>query len=288
MTDGDAGARGHPGAGASTCRQHARRSAAVRGGTDVGLDRQDPAARRRRRRRHRRAGHRRSTTRRGATSPSWWSRSSPLNVVYLPRRFVPMKYLLPGVFFLVVFALYPVLYTAYASTTNYGTGHVLSRSQAIDQIQSQSVRPVEGATRYDITPMAGSRRNVRRLRPLRPRVRAAVPRHRDRADRARPRRRPADDAGDDRAHVRRVASATSPACAPARCASLPGYPRPGHVPDAGRDRGRGDHDLRRAGRREHARPGVLRRRRRHDHRRRRPASSTTRRRASSSPTTGPS
>jgi arabinogalactan oligomer / maltooligosaccharide transport system permease protein len=78
-----------------------------------------------------------------------------LNVVYLPRRFVPMKYLLPGLFFLTVFGLYPVLYTAYASTTNYGTGHVLSRSQAIDQIQSQSVRPLPEATRYDVTPMAG-------------------------------------------------------------------------------------------------------------------------------------
>src|SRR5688572_20652582 len=45
-----------------------------------------------------------------------------LNVAYLPRRLVPMKYLLPGVFFLAVFGIYPVLYTAYASTTNYGTG----------------------------------------------------------------------------------------------------------------------------------------------------------------------
>jgi arabinogalactan oligomer / maltooligosaccharide transport system permease protein len=76
-----------------------------------------------------------------------------LNAIYLPRRFVPMKYLFPGLFFLTVFGIYPVLYTAYASTTNYGTGHVLSKSQAIDQIQSQSVQPVEGATRYDITPM---------------------------------------------------------------------------------------------------------------------------------------
>jgi arabinogalactan oligomer/maltooligosaccharide transport system permease protein len=78
-----------------------------------------------------------------------------VNAIYLPRRFVPMKYLFPGLFFLGVFGIYPVLYTAYASTTNYGTGHVLSRTQAIDQIQSQSVSPVEGATRYDLTPMAG-------------------------------------------------------------------------------------------------------------------------------------
>jgi arabinogalactan oligomer / maltooligosaccharide transport system permease protein len=76
-----------------------------------------------------------------------------LNVVYLPRRYVPMKYLLPGVFFLAVFGIYPVLYTGYASFTNYGTGHVLTKTQAIDQIQSQSVQAVEGATRYDATPM---------------------------------------------------------------------------------------------------------------------------------------
>ena len=66
-----------------------------------------------------------------------------------------MKYLLPGLFFLIVFGIYPVVYTAYASSTNYGTGHVLTRAQAIDQIQSQSVRPVEGATRYDVTAMRG-------------------------------------------------------------------------------------------------------------------------------------
>jgi arabinogalactan oligomer/maltooligosaccharide transport system permease protein len=78
-----------------------------------------------------------------------------LNVVYLPRRYVPMKFLLPGLFFLAVFGIYPVLYTAYASTTNYGTGFVLSRAQAIDQIQSQSIGRVEGAVAYDVTPLAG-------------------------------------------------------------------------------------------------------------------------------------
>jgi ABC-type sugar transport system permease subunit len=76
-----------------------------------------------------------------------------LNVVYLPRRYVPMKFLLPGLFFLAAFGVYPVLYTAYASTTNYGTGFVLSKSQAIDQIQSQSMGRTEGATAYDATPL---------------------------------------------------------------------------------------------------------------------------------------
>ncbi len=79
-----------------------------------------------------------------------------VNAVFLPRgRFVPLKYLVPGVFFLAVFALYPVLYTVYASSTNYGTGHVLTKQQAIDQIQSQSIGRVEGSTAYDVTPLAG-------------------------------------------------------------------------------------------------------------------------------------
>lgn len=76
-----------------------------------------------------------------------------LNVVYLPRRYVPMKFLLPGLFFLAVFGVYPVLYTAYASITNYGTGFVLTEQQAIDQIQSQSIRRTEGAVAYDVTPL---------------------------------------------------------------------------------------------------------------------------------------
>lgn len=76
-----------------------------------------------------------------------------LNIAYLPRRFVPMKYLLPGLLFLALFGVYPVLYTAYASTTNYGTGFVLSREQAIAQIQSQSVSRSEDATAYDATPL---------------------------------------------------------------------------------------------------------------------------------------
>lgn len=78
-----------------------------------------------------------------------------VNIAYLPRRFVPMKYLLPGLFFLGVFALYPVLYTAYASTTNYGTGHVLTKGQAVDQIERQSIGRVEGAAAFDVTPLAG-------------------------------------------------------------------------------------------------------------------------------------
>ncbi len=78
-----------------------------------------------------------------------------VNIVYLPRRFVPLKYLVPGLFLLAVFALYPVIYTAYISTTNYGTGFVLSKSQAISQIEAQSVTRAEGAVAFDATALRG-------------------------------------------------------------------------------------------------------------------------------------
>ena len=115
-----------------------------------------------------------------------------------------MKYLLPGLFFLAVFGIYPVLYTAYASTTNYGTGHVLSKSQAIDQIQSQSVRPVEGATRYDVTAMKDADGAFAGFALFDPEAEQLFLGTDTELDRARPRRRPADHVGHDGPHVRRV------------------------------------------------------------------------------------
>ena len=76
-----------------------------------------------------------------------------------------MKYLLPGLFFLAVFGVYPVLYTAYASTTNYGTGLRADQGPG-DRPDPEPVgrprRRGDGATTS--TPLRGRRRRVRRLR----------------------------------------------------------------------------------------------------------------------------
>jgi arabinogalactan oligomer / maltooligosaccharide transport system permease protein len=77
-----------------------------------------------------------------------------INIVYLSSRAVPLKYLLPGTLFLLVFALYPVVYTVYNSTTNYGTGNNLTKSQAIGQIEQQSIGSTEDAIRYDLQILA--------------------------------------------------------------------------------------------------------------------------------------
>jgi arabinogalactan oligomer/maltooligosaccharide transport system permease protein len=78
-----------------------------------------------------------------------------IDVVYLsPRRLVAAKYLLPGTLFLLIFAVYPVLHTIYTSTTNYGTGNILSKERAIDQIERNSVGAGAEAVRYELQVLA--------------------------------------------------------------------------------------------------------------------------------------
>ena len=77
-------------------------------------------------------------------------RPALVDVVYATRRFIPAKYLLPGSIFLVLFAVFPVVYTVYLSFTNYGTGHLITKPQAIDQIEANSVQALPGRARADI------------------------------------------------------------------------------------------------------------------------------------------
>ena len=55
---------------------------------------------------------------------------------YFTKGVLPLKYLLPGLMFLFVFQLYTMVFTAYLSFTNYGTGHLDDKDAAIIAIQS--------------------------------------------------------------------------------------------------------------------------------------------------------
>jgi arabinogalactan oligomer / maltooligosaccharide transport system permease protein len=79
-----------------------------------------------------------------------------IDVIYLSKRFIPMKYLLPGTLFLLAFQVYPVLYTGYIAFTNYGTGHVLDKPQAVEQIETQSLTTPADAIRYAAVPLEGA------------------------------------------------------------------------------------------------------------------------------------
>ena len=71
--------------------------------------------------------------------------------LYLTRRHVPAKYLVPGTLFLIAFQILPVLYTASTAFSNFGDGHRGSKQDAIVAIQSSSVVQVPGSAEYVLT-----------------------------------------------------------------------------------------------------------------------------------------
>ncbi|GAB3946252.1 ABC transporter permease subunit [Micromonospora vulcania] len=71
--------------------------------------------------------------------------------LYLTRRHIPAKYLVPGTLFLIAFQVFPVLYTASTAFTNFGDGHRGSKDEAIVAIQSSSVTQVPGSAEYALS-----------------------------------------------------------------------------------------------------------------------------------------
>ncbi len=65
--------------------------------------------------------------------------------VYFSRRALPMKYVLPGLVFLLVYQIYVVAYTGYVAFTNYGDGHNSTKDDAISALLAQNERRVEGS-----------------------------------------------------------------------------------------------------------------------------------------------
>jgi arabinogalactan oligomer/maltooligosaccharide transport system permease protein len=71
-----------------------------------------------------------------------------IDFVYLARRgTLPAKFLVPGTLLLACFQLIPIIYTIEISFTNYSTGHVVTKSQAVRQIEITSLQaPPNGKT----------------------------------------------------------------------------------------------------------------------------------------------
>lgn len=74
-----------------------------------------------------------------------------LNVIYLSERFLPAKYIAPGLAFLLVFQVFVIGYTVYVAFTNYSTGHVLTKDQAIEALLSQSQSRLPDSPSYAVT-----------------------------------------------------------------------------------------------------------------------------------------
>jgi arabinogalactan oligomer / maltooligosaccharide transport system permease protein len=86
-----------------------------------------------------------------------------IDAVYLTTRAVPWKYLLPGTLLLAFFFLYPVGYTVATAFSNYGTGHLLSKQQAVDNIIANSSGASDDAPRFTLTALANAAGDLKLL-----------------------------------------------------------------------------------------------------------------------------
>ena len=68
--------------------------------------------------------------------------------LYATPRHIPLKYLAPGTILLLLFQVFPVLYTASTAFTNFGDGHRGSKQEAVVAIQTASVTQVPGSRQY--------------------------------------------------------------------------------------------------------------------------------------------
>ena len=64
-----------------------------------------------------------------------------LNIVYFTDRFQPMKWILPGMIFMLSFVVFPAVYNTYVSFTNWSTGHILTKTQAIGVLEDRVFTP---------------------------------------------------------------------------------------------------------------------------------------------------
>jgi len=60
-----------------------------------------------------------------------------INWVYFWPGTSALRWLTPGLTFLLIFMVIPIIFTAFVSITNWSTGHTLTKQQAIDVLESQ-------------------------------------------------------------------------------------------------------------------------------------------------------
>jgi len=76
-----------------------------------------------------------------------------LDLIYArPGAVVPAKFVAVGTVFLVGFQVFPILYTIRVAFTNYSTGHITTKPDAIKQIQLTSLQPPANGKSYTMAP----------------------------------------------------------------------------------------------------------------------------------------
>ena len=71
-----------------------------------------------------------------------------IDFVFLSKKIIAGKYIIPGVLLLVAFTIYPAMFTGYIAFTNYSTGHTLDKKTAIEVLVSNSYESVGESAIY--------------------------------------------------------------------------------------------------------------------------------------------
>lgn len=67
-----------------------------------------------------------------------------LNLIFLIPSAYPFRWMAIGLSFLILFVIYPMIFTIYVAFTNYGDGHLLTKEQAIPLIEKTVYLPEAG------------------------------------------------------------------------------------------------------------------------------------------------
>jgi ABC-type sugar transport system permease subunit len=67
-----------------------------------------------------------------------------VNTIFLVPKLWPMRWMAVGLALLITFVIYPMIFTFYVSSTNYGDGHLITKEQALEQILKRTYLPEEG------------------------------------------------------------------------------------------------------------------------------------------------
>jgi len=73
-----------------------------------------------------------------------------INLIFLNEKYYPLRWISPGLALMIVMVAYPIAFTVLISFTNYGQGHLVTKTVATEQIESQGYLP-EDATVYNWT-----------------------------------------------------------------------------------------------------------------------------------------
>jgi arabinogalactan oligomer/maltooligosaccharide transport system permease protein len=81
-----------------------------------------------------------------------------IDYVYLAPgvRTLPAKFIVPGTVFLLAFQVVPILYTIEVAFTNYSTGHIIRKADAITAIKINSLQPPANGRQFEMAPARDS------------------------------------------------------------------------------------------------------------------------------------